>query len=56
MDGKVQEVTTFQKWPCKEEDITILNKTYRLPHNIHYFVTQEIIPEIKIEWVTNTSG
>ena len=44
---KGAKVTTFQKWPCREEDITILNKTHRLPHNIHYFVTQEIIPEIK---------
>jgi len=44
---KGAKVTTFQKWPCKKEDITILNKTHRLPHNIHYFVTQEIIPEIK---------
>jgi len=44
---KGAKVTTFQKWPCREEDITILDKTYRLPHNIHHFVTTELIPEIK---------
>ena len=44
---KGAKVATFQEWPCNKEDITFLDKTHRLPHNIHYFVTKEILPEIK---------
>tara|TARA_R110002020_G_scaffold257139_1_gene470755 strand:+ start:1631 stop:3337 length:1707 start_codon:yes stop_codon:yes gene_type:complete len=43
---KGARVTTFQKWLCNKEDITILKKTHRLPQNIHHFVTTELIPEI----------
>ena len=43
---KGSEVSKFQTWPCDEKDIRFLKKSYRLPTNIHHFVTTEILPEI----------
>lgn len=44
---KGSRVSKFQTWPCEKEDVRFLKKSYRLPTNIHHFVTTEILPEIQ---------
>jgi hypothetical protein len=37
MDGKDQTFVLFQKWPCKKENVTRLETSYRLPGKIYDF-------------------
>ena len=48
---KGSEVSKFQTWPCDEKDVRFLKKSYRLPTNIHHFVTTESYQKYTLEWV-----
>ena len=42
---KGADVKIFQKWPCREDNITFLDKTHRLPTKI-YNLSQKIINDV----------